>query len=185
MNIFLKNKRTIIIALVLSNFTSLGQLKLDKIKFKSWFGVEVNGDPETLYCLLGNGFARTTSASNTDSLINVWTTRHPTADVIPVFMFGPILTSRPHSRQIYCWVIDGLDTLNIYLVKNGCIPGSTMLRPKTWDEMDGKQKEEEYDNKAPMQEMYVDKDAFRTFIAKVKEAEGEARKMRIGIWVDK
>ena len=186
MSIMQLNIRTsFLLALLFSSWSSFGQLKLEKVNFKSWFGSEANSKSESVYCLLGNGFLRTESASNTDSLIHSWTTRHPSADVIPVFMLGPMFTAHPNSKLIYCWIVDGPDTLNIDLVKHGCIPGSTMLRPKTWDEMDEKQKEVSYGNKKPAQEMFVDKDVFMTFISKVREAEGEARRQKIGIWVDK
>jgi len=186
MNIIQLNIRTFFLTiLLLSSWSSFGQLKLEKVNFKSWFGSEANSKSESVYCLLGNGFLRTESAPNTDSLIQSWTTQHPSADIIPVFMHGPVFTAQPNSKLVYCWVVDGSDTLNVDLVRLGCIPGSTMLRPKTWDEMDDKQRQESYSNKKPAQEMFVEKDVFMTFISKVKKAEGEARRRKIGIWVDK
>jgi hypothetical protein len=63
----------------------------------------------------------------------------------------------------YCWVIDQKDTLNNYLIRNGCFPGGTMMR-------------------ATYSKNIVRKKEYEVFIEQIKSAELYARKMELGIW---
>jgi hypothetical protein len=180
-------KRELLITFVLTIIciATYGQLTLKQVKFHSWFGAEQNSNPEKSYCLLGTNFFRTPQAQNTDSLILAWSNQHANAQVIPVFESGPTFTDKPNSRLIYCWVMDGLDTLNLALVRHGCVPGSTMQRPKTWDEMDSKYKELLADNKRGFEKVYIENGVYFMFIDRVLKAEKEASRKRLGIWKEK
>ncbi len=85
---------------------------------------------------------------------------------------------------IYCWVVDNKDTLNNYLIKNGCYPGGTMMRPKTWDEMEKWEKDLYFDtDEKPDVRVFVDKKAYDSFIEQIKIAEQFARDNKLGIWL--
>jgi hypothetical protein len=181
----MKKKLTIILGLIIYCIQSYGQLTLKEFKFDSWFGYELNSKTETAYCLLGTGFFRAPRANNTDSLISTWTNQHPDALVIPVYTSGPTMTDSKESRIIYTWVVDKSDTLNIILVRQGCVPGGTMQRPPTWKEMNKKQRKLFYDNKKPKEQLYVDSKSYNDFLDKVAKAEKEAQEKELGIWTEK
>ncbi|MBC6112955.1 hypothetical protein ACFOG5_09905 [Pedobacter fastidiosus] len=157
-------------------------LKISDFKFKSIFGL-TSKEPQNNYCLLGSGFFRTPRSENSDSLVIDWINKHREAIVVPVSSFGPAQIKDKDSKIIYCWVIDKKDTLNNYLIKKGCFPGGTMLRPKTWDEME-KREEELYRNSDEKSDVkvYVDKKWYNIFIEQIKVAELYARKNKLGIW---
>jgi len=111
------------------------QLKISDFEFQSIFGM-TKSDKKTTYCLLGSGFFRTLSSDNSDSLIFEWINTHKNAIVVPVSKFGPTEIKDPNSKMIFCLVIQDKDTLNYYRIKNGCFPGGTIIKPKTWDEME-------------------------------------------------
>src|SRR5688500_4555413 len=152
----MKRECIILIGLISYCLTSYGQLTVKDFKFDSWFGYELNSKTETVYCLLGAGFFRAPRAENTDSLISAWTKQHPDAFVIPVSTSGPTMTDSKESKMIYAWVVDKSDTLNIILVRHGCIPGGTMQRSETWDEMDKEKRKLWHDNKKPKETVHVD-----------------------------
>lgn len=181
----MKKKLTIILGLITYFIPSSGQLTLKEFKFDSWFGYELNRKTETVYCLLGTGFFRAPRAENTDSLISAWANQHPNAFVIPVYTSGPTMTDSKESKMIYSWVVDKSDTLNIILVKHGCIPGGTLQRPETWDEMDKEKRKLWHDNKKPKEAVHVDSNVYKDFLEKVAKAETEARKKRLGIWKER
>lgn len=158
-------------------------LKISDFKFKSIFGTTSKA-PKNNYCLLGSGFFRTPRSENSDSLIIDRIDKHPNALVIPVSSFGPAQIKDKDSKIIYCWVIDQKDTLNNYLIKNGCFPGGTMIRPKTWVEMEKRDKElyEDTDEK-PDVKVFVNKESYNIFIEQIKIAELYARKNKLGIWL--
>ena len=185
-------KQLITIISVLLTFTScIGQdkqdkeLKLSDFEFKSIFG-KTASEPQSTYCLLGTGFFRTPRSDNADSLITTWINEHPMADVIPVSAFGPVEIKDPESKMKYCWIIDQQDTLNNYLIRNGCFPGGTMMRPKTWSEMEKWEKElyEDSDEKIDVQ-VFVDKTDYKRFIEQIKTAELYAKENELGIWKEK
>tara|TARA_B100001173_G_scaffold293712_1_gene287006 strand:+ start:482 stop:1015 length:534 start_codon:yes stop_codon:yes gene_type:complete len=157
-------------------------LKIKDFDFKSWFGYKKNTKTDHNHSLLGTGFFRTPRADNIDTLISTWIEEHPNAIVIPVYTFGPTMTADPNSKQTYCWVVDNSDTLNLFLVKNGAVPGGTMQRPKTWKEMSRKEKEF-YDDR-PDEEVHVSDHEYDEYIEKVKIADEFARENKLGIYED-
>lgn len=135
---------------------------LSNFKFQSIFG-STDSEPENIYCLLGTGFLRSPHSENSDSLINTWIENHPKAIVVPVSSFGPLETEKPDSKMTYCWVIDQNDTLNNYLIKNGCFPGGTMMRAN----------ESNY---------IIRKKEYVAFIKQIESAELYAQNKKLGIW---
>ncbi len=158
-------------------------LKLSNFKFESIFGMN-NKEPNNAYCLLGSGYFRTPRSNNSDSLINDWLLRHPNSNIVLVSSSGPVEVDEPDSKMVYCWVIDGKDTLNNYLIRNGCFPGGTMVRPKTWSEME-KWEKELYDDtdEKPNINVFVDKKVYDDFIEQIISAELFARHNKLGIWL--
>lgn len=154
-------------------------ITLKNLTFSSIFG-QSNKDSLDMYCLLGTGYFRATSSDNSDSLISSWIKQHPNAQVIPVSSFGPTMTDYPNSKLTYCWLVDGQDTINNYLVKNGCYEGGTMMRPQTKAEM-SKQMKEIYKNLVDIV-VHIDKKAYDNFIEQIKANEIFARQNRLGIW---
>ncbi|WP_134204500.1 hypothetical protein [Algoriphagus zhangzhouensis] len=161
------------------------ELKLSDFKFESIFGTTTS-EPKSTYCLLGTGFFRTPRSDDSDSLITSWINEHPKAVVIPVSAFGPVEIKAPESKMKYCWIIDQQDTLNNYLIRKGCFPGGTMIKPKTWDEMEKWEKElyEDSDEKMNVQ-VFVDKADYDRFIEQIKTAELFAKEKELGIWKEK
>jgi hypothetical protein len=92
------------------------------------------------------------------------------------------MTGSKKSKVIYAWVVDKSDTLNIILVRQGYIPGGTLQRPETWDEMDKEKRKLWYDNKKPKEVVHVDSKVYNDFLDKVAKAETEARNNKLGIW---
>jgi len=158
-------------------------LNISEVTFDSIFG-NTSSEPTNTYCLLGTGFFRTPRSGNSDSMISTWIKAHPNALIISVSSFGPTMANDKNSKMTYCWIIDKNDTLNNYLVKNGCFPGGTMLRPKTWSEMKKWEKEmcDRTDEK-PDVKIYVSKEAYDLFLEQIKAAETYAKENKIGIWL--
>lgn len=73
----------------------------------------------------------------------------------------------------YCWLIDGTDTINNYLVKNGCFPGGTMMKP------------EPLEDKSSNMMVHIDTRIYNNFIEQIKAAEIFAEKNQLGIWKKK
>ena len=153
-------------------------LQLSDFKFNSIFG-QHSKDSLTMYCLLGTGFFRTPRSENSDSLISSWTEKHPKALIFPVS------TLVESSMNItYCLVVDDRDTLNVFLIRNGCFPGGTMQRPETWDEMPNDEKEIYKDIPKPNIQVHFEKKAYEDYIEQIKRAEQYAAENKIGIWKD-
>ena len=179
-------KVTFILMMFLSLNSCRGQekkdyLKISDLKFESIFGTN-SKEPSNTYCLLGTGFFRTPSSGNSDSLITQWLEIHKNAIVVPISSM-PSSTYNPNARLIYCWVIENNDTLNNFLIKNGCFPGGTMMRPPTFEELEDWEKEfsdEPYDVK-----VYINKETYDTFIEQIIAAEIYAEENKLGIWKTK
>ena len=178
----------ILITTIVTFFSCQGQeqqnkeLKVTDFTFESIFGSTLS-EPKSIYCLLGTGFFKTPRSTNSDSLIADWIKLHTNAIVLPVSSFGPTEKDYPESKMVYCWIIDKKDTLNNYLIKEGCFPGGTMTRPKTWEEMEKWEKElyEEIDEK-PNVKVLVTKEAYNKFLEQIKISELFARKEKLGVW---
>jgi hypothetical protein len=160
--------------------SQLKSLEVSDLKFRSTFGFHPI-DSTNVFSLLGSEFFRTPRSENSDSLIKAWIDAHPKAKVIPVTSLGPTMIADRNSKMTYCWVIDKEDTLNNYLIKNGCFPGGTMQRPQTWKEMT-KAEKKMYEEEKPQITVYIDKKIYEEFLEQVKSAEIFARKNELGIW---
>lgn len=116
-------KQAIFVVLVILCGASFAQdaFPLNELKFQKFFG-QRTGD-KTTYCLLGNGFFRTISSSEEDTVIPEWVSKHPNAKAVPVSIIG----DGSKMPIVYIWVVDGTENLNLSLVRSGVFPGSVML----------------------------------------------------------
>ncbi len=137
--------------------------KLSNLKFKSIFGYSTS-DSIQAYCLLGTGFLRARFSPNADSLIDAWINNHPNAITIPISTID-----EPNHKLTYCWLVDNGDTINNYLIKNGCFPGGAMMHPES--------------STAKVKiKIHIDRKGYSTFIKQIQCAEIFAKKNKLGIW---
>lgn len=135
-------------------------VKLSDVRFESIFGY--SKDSSVVYCLLGSGFFRAPRADYTDSLINVWMNRHPNG----VLMLVSALKN-DKSKMVYCWAVDGKDTLNTFIIRSGCYPGGTMVSMQ---------------KNSSIAEVYISNNDYQKFIEQLKSAETFAKENKLGIW---
>jgi hypothetical protein len=148
-------------------------LKFENFEFVSIFG-NLKGDKSNVYCLLGKGFFRTQSSENTDELIDTWILNHKN---IKIILISTLIDDNANIN--YCWLEDEYgNTINEFLIKNGCFPGGTMMRPKTL-----KEEPNDYmsidDSKL---KIHIDSQKYEEFIQKIKKAEQFASDNKLGIW---
>ena len=154
--------------------------------FKSIFGTKAT-DSSHMYCLLGNGFVRTPSSNNADSMIEDWIKTHQNAQIIPVTASEMEMDEKHHKIKLtYCWITDGKDTINNFLVRNGCFPNQTMIRPLKWEEMSAEEREV-YDNDKVgygTTEVFINDESFGKFMEQIQAADQYAYEHYLGIWKD-
>jgi hypothetical protein len=162
---------TILIVLAMLGCSGKKELKASDLQFESIFGVK-DKKSHKIYCLLGTGFFKAPSSDNSDSLVSNWIQKHPEAIVVPVSTV---------ENFTYCWLIEGNDTINNYLIKNGCFPGGTMQRPETYEEMSPEMKSSF--GKFKMK-VHMDKKSYRSFLKQIESAEKFAQERKLGIWAE-
>ena len=81
-------KHTIVVLLVIFCGASFAQdaFPLNELKFQKFFGQRI--EDKATYCLLENGYFRTISSSEEDTVIPEWVTKHPNAKAVPVSIIG-------------------------------------------------------------------------------------------------
>ena len=156
-------------------------LQVSNFKFDGYYATVNHETSEQRYCLLGKYYADTTAISAIGGVIQHWIKSHPTAKVYPVYAFGPLRNKSPLSRQTYCWVYDQHDTLNTYLVKQGCISAAALQRPKLWREMTPNERAQ-YQEPGNFEEAYVNDNEFEVLLKQAVVAEQMAQKQHLGIW---
>lgn len=168
----------VILTLQICNGQS-NKISLKDLKFNSIFGTTAK-DSTNIYCLLGTGFFRAPRSDNSDELINDWISKNKDAKVV---IISTIVDGKPNIN--YCWLVDSNGkTINEYLIENGCFPGGTMIRPKTYKEM-SKQERKIYSDEKPKIVVSIDKRIYDEFIEKIKVAENNAKDKKLGIWESK
>lgn len=177
---------------------SFGQeaFPLTELKFKKFFAQRAD-DNKTTYCLLGNGFFRTISSNEEDSMISEWLHNHPKAKAIPVSIIG----EDSKMPMIYIWVIDGEENLNLSLVRKGVFPGSVMLDAVHFDRLSrgtpdranieaGAAYARKLNPKLPVPKeipprRLIPDSSYEVFLKQLGVAQDVARKQKSGIWSDK
>ena len=163
---------------------SIGILKVSDLEFNSIFGYKEKSDSK-IFCVLGTGFFKTPRSDNSDTLLSSWLNDHSDAIVIPVSSMSPGMSNDTNSSLTYCLILDGADTLNNYLIRNGCYPGGTMIRPPTYDEISDEMKELLRDEKSNFKiDVLMDKESYEIYLDQIEAAEIYARENKLGIWSD-
>lgn len=89
----------------------------------------------------------------------------------------------------YCWLVDGKDTINNYLIRTGCYPGGTMQKPPTWEEMTKnwtpEMKEMAKDEGKGKHQLHVSEADYDKFIEQIKSADKYAYDNKLGVYADK
>lgn len=87
------------------------------------------GDP-TLYCLLGGNACivrMPPNPWNKDPFIGNWLIAHPQATALPISSRNWAFGKGQHmNRVVYLWILDGDDSLNVALVREGRYPAGNM-----------------------------------------------------------
>ena len=83
--------------------------------------------------------------------------------MISVSTGGPVLRRLPSSRFAYVWVVQGSDSLNLELVRRGCIASETQLLN-------------------PDEKPAISKKDYEAFAQRVTEAGKSAKEEKNGIW---
>jgi hypothetical protein len=188
----MKNKTIIaiifIFVIIQLCFSQTQKVLLNELSFKSIFATSKN-DSLHIYCLLGTGFLKTPHSDNSDSLITDWINKNQEALVIPISTFGPTETEKEEKNWLftYCWLVAKYDTINNFLIRNGCYPGGTMMRPETWEEMSEEQKNYYIEHKIDKPDIivHINKKKYEDFIEQIKIAQKYAEKNKLGIWSNK
>ncbi|MGC3960631.1 MAG: hypothetical protein QM813_22670 [Verrucomicrobiota bacterium] len=146
---------------VAASSKSAEPLTASRVTWKEHFGSSTL-DTNTLFTLMAHGYFRAES-TNVQSVVDTWLKNHPQAIVLPVSTGGPVMARLPSSRLSYVWVVQGSDSLNVELVRRGCLaPETQKLNPDEKPEVSQK----DYD----------------AFVQRVSKAAESAKAEKIGIW---
>jgi hypothetical protein len=190
-------KSAIFVLLVFLSGPSFGEdaFPLNELKFSKFFG-QRPGD-KTIYCLLGNGFFRTISSNEEDVLIPDWLRKHPNAKAVPVSIIG----EGSKMAIAYIWAIDGSESLNLSLVRQGVFPGTVMLDAVHFDVLSRGTRDRanieagaDYarklnpnltqDNESPPRRLIANS-TYDAFLKELKSAQDMAQTNKSGVWSDK
>jgi len=156
-----------------------------------------SGDPAE-YCLLGTRaclFRLPHNPWTEDSLIDSWRTAHPNAQATPISEEGTTLLrhGRP-VRQVYVWIEDGPDSLNVALIREGRYAAAAMtdmveVAQRTLNEADAdtRQRLEQERAQVPAEDqphrLITDTD-YAAKMQLVMQAEQDAKRDKKGLWSD-
>ncbi len=98
------------------------EIMASNIKWMRQFG-SYSEEPHATFCLMAGGGLRA-ATKNLQTVTGDWLAKHPTAKVIPVSSM-PFNTRDPQSRLIFVWVVDGDQSLNVELARQGCLDPAT------------------------------------------------------------
>jgi hypothetical protein len=115
--------------------TNKNELHISDFEFKSIVSNYKGDKSQGVYCILGKINYNLKHSDNFIELLKEWIKNHPNSKVIPVTSMNVPDANNPNSKLVYCWIIDGNENLNTYLVKNGCVEGKSMNRLRTWEQM--------------------------------------------------
>ena len=168
----------------LAKHVKMDVINISEFNFDSYLGYNLK-DSNAIYSLLGLGFFQTPKSIDADSLIKIWIDKHPRSVVLPVCTINASGKNRVVNKNlIYCWIVDKSDTINVFLIRNGCFPASTLQRPKTWEEMSREEKSLYPVEEKPDITVHIDKEVYKTFLKQIYSAEKYAKENKLGIWND-
>ncbi len=151
---------------------NLKQIPASTITWEKGFIGIVNQDKTRLYHLTASGglgipfLSKGPSETELDAratFIDRWLKRHPKAIAVPVEAY-PFFSQTV--ARIYIWILDGPDNLNLDLVREGFISGSSLMTNLRFEDL------------------YVTGKQVWTLRKQAAAAEKEAAKANKGIWAD-
>jgi len=132
--------------------------------WKHHFGTSAQAK-DTVLCLMARGFFLSPT-TNVQAVTEVWVKEHPKAQVVAISTMGPALEKAPKSKVAFVWIVDGNHSLNVELVRRGCLsPQSQKL--------------------AKEQKLDIEQKDYDAFLQKVVEAGKAAKETKVGIWQGK
>lgn len=137
------------------------EIPASSIDWRDHFGISQNA-PKTILTLLARGYFQAPTI-NVESVTKEWLSSHPNARAVIVSAWGPTNEKDPDSRTAYIWIIDGDESLNTELVRQGCCPYQTQI-------LSGSQK------------LSISDKEYQNFVARLQEAGVAAREAKRGIW---
>lgn len=152
------------------------------MKFNFITGYKSN-DTFNTYVILGTSFMQPPASDDAPKILKGWFAKHKNAVVIPVSSFGPP-DNVPVKKSlfVFCWIIDNNDTLNNYLVRNGCFPGGTMYAYDEWEKMNANMRK---DIPKPKITVYVSSKSYEAYKMQIVANEIYAHDHKLGVWSDK
>jgi hypothetical protein len=101
------------------------EIRASSVQWEEHFG-SCNAEPHTSFCLMARGFFRSPT-KNVQAVTSAWLKKHPNAKLIRVSSM-PASTKDPQALLTFVWVVDGDESLNLELVRQGCFdPGTQTL----------------------------------------------------------
>ena len=151
------------------------------------------------YILLGGGWLRTIQTGNPGDFILRWLAKHPAATVKPIsHQFWTNTKSKRTSENVYIWVEDGVDSLNVDLIRTGMYPGGVMadmvdnlnglnevLKDPRLADTKALIEKERAEAPQDQSERLIADDEYKVLMRQVEIAETQARSEKLGIWSDK
>ena len=113
-------------------------------------------------CLLVHGDVHV-DTTNILSTVTNWLTDHPQAVVVPVCESQAAGSVSPGSKQLYAWVVQDEDVLNVELVRQGCVGPTTQILTKG-------------------DHPKISRADYNRFVQQIVDAGKEAEATRAGIW---
>lgn len=161
-----------------------------ELTFRDGFGSRKND--HRIYVLTGGGWIRGIRFGDPDQFVKAWIAQHPLATITPVSKM-PIKAD----ELVYIWIEDQSSSLNVDLVRAGIFPGGAMAdmvdndkgltellkSPKLADARALIEKERA-ENPQNRPERLEPEGEYSRHMDKIKMAEAEASKQKVGMWSD-
>lgn len=194
----MKIVKALAIALLLVPLTCLGEdPKLAReLTFQDMFATRQNDT--RAYVLIGSGWFRGFRFGNPGQFVSDWLAKHPAATIRPISqVFFTNTRTKKTDEMVYIWIEDGQLSLNVDLVRAGFYPGGAMA-----DMVDSRARMDELLNdpklaaakaqvekervEAPQDraERLVSENDYKGRLTRIKAAEAEARREKLGVWSD-
>ena len=143
-------------------------LSATNINWQEYYGCATNPPPAGVtatnltLCLLAHGNVHV-DTTNIQSTVMNWLTNHPQAVVVPVCESQAAGNPSPGTKQLYVWVVEDEDVLNVELVRQGCLGPTTQFLTKG-------------------DHPKISRADYKRFVQQVVDAGKEAEDTRAGIW---
>lgn len=141
----------------------------NSIKWDGIFGE--HKETKQMYSLVASGWARAPRSDGSAQVIADWFNQNTNATVIVVNQLNTSDPEENESMYKYVWVVEGTNSLNLHLVRNGIWPGGVMA---DWKESSS------FLKPSQIQRLVSDKE-YELFREQLLIADDYARKNKLGI----